>query len=120
MTELPIDPALAHLYGDVDADELDAFAELAEVAGRETTAADLVAVDERAVDDELSDHDLDELVLLVKARLDHPDGLPDREALELGLGDLVDDELVFNRTGRKVLARLLADEHPGLSVRIPR
>lgn len=62
-------------------------------------------------DEDLSEADLSELYRLVVARLgDH--GLPDEEAAELGLGDLVDGELVLNRTGRAVVSRLLDERFP--------
>lgn len=110
MTE--IDPALAHLYGDAlaeDDHELEKLEILKISATRTMTLEELTPLDEGDLEEELDDHDLEELALLVGSRVWGPDGLPDSEAAELGLGHLEDGELVLNEVGRRVL-RLLADK----------
>lgn len=105
MTE--IDPALAHLYGDVLAED-DEELELLKLAASKTTSFDELNAETGELE-EISDHDAEELALLVGSRVWAPEGFPDEEAAELGLGDLDDGELVLNPVGRKVL-RLLADK----------
>lgn len=90
------DDPLAHLYADFADDDL-------ELPTRETSLAELLAVAPEP--EELTDDDLDELALLVKARIEGP-GLPDEEAAALGLGELRDGELLVNDVGRAVLKRL--------------
>ena len=111
------DDPLAHLYAETGAGDLDDDVEL---PARETSLDELTA-ERGAEPEELSDHDLDELVLLVGARLDAGKGLPDQDAAELGLGELVDDadgetELRLNEVGRAVLRRLLEQQHPGITL----
>lgn len=109
MTAIP--PELAHLYGDaLEEDNVEELVALKAAASRKTTLEELLKVDEPD-DDPLDEHDLAELALLVKARLDGP-GLPDEDAAELGLGRLEkfedgEVELVLNETGRAVLKRVL-------------
>lgn len=113
----PTDP-LAHLYEDF-ADDVDEDLDLPVV---EVSLDGLNAEVDPERDEQISERDVDELAILVKARLDADHGLPDREAAELGLGDLsradLDDpdslELVLNATGRAVLARLVDERFPGL------
>jgi hypothetical protein len=121
---------LAHLYAETGGGDVDEELELPVV---ETSLEKLTA--ERGADvEELSDHDLDELALLVGAKLEADGGLPDEEAAELGLGTIVehepalyrgpggtinrapipDRELVLNSTGRAVLRRIIAQRHPGI------
>lgn len=111
----PTDP-LAHLYAEgleTDSDEIFASAV-------ETSLERLNADVDPERDEQISERDVDELALLMAARLDADGGLPDDEAAELGLGDLIvsdrgeEPELVLNATGRAVLARLVDERFPGL------
>lgn len=91
---------LAHLYADFAEDDED-------LPVVPTSLEELVAMAPEP--EELTDDDLDELALLVKARVEGP-GLSDEEAAALGLGEIVDIdgdlELVVNDVGRAVLKRL--------------
>lgn len=110
------DDPLAHLYyiGDepADEDELEDLEHFHKLASSETSLDALTAAVETGPE-VLSDHDLDELALLVEFRLDGG-GLPDADAAELGLGSLeeavgadLDRELVLNDVGRAVLRRVM-------------
>lgn len=100
---------LAHLYEDFADDDEDLELPVVEVS-----IDGLNAEVDPERDEQISERDVDELVLLVGARLDADHGLPDEEAAALGIGDLVDGELVLNRVGRAVIARLVDDRFPGL------
>lgn len=110
----PTDP-LAHLYAEgLETDSNEIFASAVEV-----TLDGLNAEVDPEVEEQISDHDLAELVLLVKTRLEDYGGLPDEEAAELGLGTIeevagadFDHELVLNSTGRRVL-KAIADQRAG-------
>lgn len=84
-----------------------------ELPVRTTTLDDLTA-ETGAGDEELTDHDVAELALLVKTLLRGP-GLPDDQAAALGLGETVtlDDgetDFVLNETGRRVLRKLILED----------
>lgn len=99
---------LAHLYAETglgpDEDE--------DLGLERSTSLEELTAESGDFDETLSESDLLELVRLVRARLDGP-GLPDEDAAELGLGDLVDGELVLNRTGRAVVGRMIDELYPG-------
>lgn len=105
---------LAHLYAETGGGDVDEELELPVV---ETSLEKLNA--ELGADvEELSEHDVNELALLVGSKLENG-GLPDEEAAELGLGTIVELEdgeleLDLNSTGRAVLRRLLEQRHPDL------
>ena len=121
--------ALAHLYAETGGGDVDEELELPVVE----TSLEKLTAERGAVDEELSEHDLAELALLVAAKLE-AGGLPDEEAAELGLGTILehepafyegpggtknrvpipDRELVLNATGRAVLRRLVEERHPDL------
>lgn len=125
------DDPLAHLYAEgleTDSDEIFASAV-------ETSLARLNAEVDPERAEEISEHDLAELALLVGARLDSGGSLPDEEAAELGLGEIVivgptpeelegearggpaattSREFVLNEVGRAVLKRLVDERFPGL------
>ncbi len=101
---------LAHLYAETglgpDTDE-DLGLE------RETSLEELTAETGEHVE-EFSDGDVVELVVLLKARIEDGLGADDVFAFELGLGDLVDGDLVLNPLGRAVMERLLDERFPGV------
>lgn len=106
-----IDPALAHLYGDID-DDLDDVR-----PNRTTTLNELLT--EGPEDEDVSDDDVAELALLVKARQDA--GTSSDEFLaELGLGEFDGDVFDLNRVGLRVTRRLaeweglIPENAPGL------
>lgn len=121
---------LAHLYAETGAGDPDEELELPVVE----TSLEKLTAERGAHDEELSDRDLEELVLLVKTRL-NMGGLSDLEAAELGLGTIIETppayyegpggtknrvpiperDLVLNATGRAVFLRLVEDRHPGIS-----
>lgn len=103
--DLVTDP-LAHLYAETGLGPVD---DKLELPTRTTSLEELTA--ETGADDEtLSESDLEELLLLVKARLDGP-GLPDEEAVELGLGEIVFGELVLNAAGKAIVSRLIDERY---------
>lgn len=98
------DDPLAHLYAEgleTDAKEI--------LASTVTHLQDLL--EEGPEDEELDDHDLDELALLVRRKtLGGAGGITDQEGVELGLGTMVvlegRSEFALNDLGRAVLKRL--------------
>lgn len=105
-----IDPALAHLYAETGTEDDDEELALLKAAAASSLSLEELTAAEDLAEEELSDHDLEELALLVGSRVWGPDGLPDEDAAELGLGDLEPDgELVLNTVGRKVL-RILVEK----------
>lgn len=98
---------LAHLYGDFAGDE-----DLEEPPVVAVSLDGLNSeVDPEHVE-QISDHDLDELALLVRSKI-LGTGLTDHESVELGLGEIVtvegtldQDELALNDVGRAVFQRI--------------
>lgn len=91
---------LAHLYAETGSGPAGE-----ELPVRETSLEELIA--ETGGPDEISDSDVDELALLVLARID-AGTLTDDESVELGLGTIGDDgELEPNNVGRRVVARAI-------------
>lgn len=83
------------------------------------TTLDALVADPGETEEVLSESDLDELALLVKGKLE-AGGLPDEEAVELGLGTIeelagadFDRELVLNSTGRAIVRRLIDSGYLG-------
>lgn len=115
--EHPMTDPLAHLYAETGGGDPDEELDLPVVE----TSLEKLTAERGAHAEELSERDLEELVLLVRARLESG-GLPDDEAAELGLGEIreaagadLDRELVLNETGRAVFLRLVALETPEIS-----
>lgn len=105
---------LAHLYAETGGGDLEDDLELPVVE----TSLEKLTAERGELEEELSEHDLAELALLVGSKLE-AGGLPDEEAAELGLGTMVELadgelELDLNSTGRAVLRRLLEQRHPDL------
>lgn len=98
---------LAHLYAETGSGPVDD-----EGLGIErSTSLEELTAETGAEEEILSASDLEELYLLVVARLGSR-SLTDEDAAELGLGDLVDGELVLNRTGRAIVSRLIDERFP--------
>lgn len=75
------------------------------------------AEDDRVPDEEIDEHDVAELALLVRAKLE-AGTMDDVEAVDLGLGVIADDALVLNTAGRAVVKRILEDvAHEGAVLR---
>jgi len=102
---------LAHLYAETGADDPDVDVEL---PVETVTLDELVNTEPDA--ETISDHDLEELVILVKALL-AAGKMDDIEAVDLGLGVIADDELVLNDVGVAVFRRLVADHAIDVAIR---
>jgi hypothetical protein len=98
----PSDP-LAHLYADALVDD-EGTGELEEDLPRRKVLLEQLLEHEAHDDEILSDADVDELATLIMQR---PELRADEQAVELGLGSVVDGELELNLTGRRVLARIV-------------
>lgn len=107
---------LAHLYAETGDGPLGD--EAVEIPTRPTSLAELAGFDAAGDDEDLSDHDANELVVMLE-------GMPvervtDGLVVELGLGTLrrwqEDDgpELVLNRAGIKVFRLLIGRRFPGI------
>ena len=87
---------LAHLYGDALEDELEAAPPVPTVR---TSLEELLEAGPEP--DVVDDHDVDVLAGMVEL---NPS---DANAVELGLGEWIDGELVFNDLGRRVFRRIV-------------